>query len=238
VAVDPLSARAADGSELVRPQLLVPAYFHPSTHPNEWAWLAERAAQVRLIVLNLASGPGTEPDAAFFPALDRLRSAGVMVAGYVDTDYGHRSACDAMADLARYAGWYQVDGVFFDRAAVTAKDVGYYADLARKARDTGVRMVAFNHGAHPVEAYAEHADLLGTFEGPWTVYQELTVPYWVRARPADQFFHLLYSVPVSSFDDATWLTAQRNAGCAFVTDQGGVNPWDRLPADAFGRQPR
>ena len=101
-----------------------------------------------------------------------------------------------------------------------------------------MRLVAFNHGSHPVEAYAEHADLLGTFEGPWTTYLELTVPRWVRARPAGQFFHLLHSVPVSSFDEATWLAARRNAGGVFVTDQGGVNPWDRLPDGVPGRRPQ
>jgi Spherulation-specific family 4 len=233
-----LTRRAADGSNLVRPQLIVPAYFHPSTHPEEWAWLAGRAAQIRMIVLNLASGPGAQPDAAFFPVLDRLRSAGVPVAGYVDTNYGHRPAYGALADLTRFVGWYQVDGVFFDRAAVAAEDVGYYADLARQVRDTGVRLVAFNHGSHPVEAYADHGDLLGTFEGPWTAYPELTVPRWVRARPAGQFFHLLHSVPVSSFDEATWLAARRNAGGVLVTDQGGVNPWDRLPDGVLGRQPQ
>ena len=233
-----MSPRATSGSGPARPQLIVPAYFHPSTHPGEWVWLAERAAQIGMIVLNLASGPGTQPDAAFFPVLDRLRSAGVTVAGYVDTDYGHRPAYDAMADLARYAWWYQVDGVFFDRAAATAEDAGYYADLARRARATGARLVAFNHGTHPAEAYADHADLLGTFEGPWTTYLERAMPYWVRERPAGQFFHLLYSVPVSSFDDATWLAARRNAGGVFVTDRGGVNPWDRLPDGALDRQPQ
>ena len=49
-----MTPRAADGSELVRPQLIVPAYFHPATHPDQWAWLAERAAEIRMIVLNLA----------------------------------------------------------------------------------------------------------------------------------------------------------------------------------------
>ena len=238
MAGDSLIPRAAGGSGLARPQLIVPAYFHPSTHPDEWAWLAERAAQIRMIVLNLASGPGAQPDAAFFPALDRLRSAGVTVAGYVDTNYGHRPAYDALADLTRYVDWYQVGGVFFDRSAGAAGYVGYYADLARRARDTGVRLVAFNHGSHPVEAYADHADLLGTFEGPWTTYLGLTVPHWVRARPAGQFFHLLHSVPVSSFDEATWLAARRNAGGVLVTDQGGVNPWDRLPDGVSGRRPR
>ena len=167
-----------------------------------------------MIVLNLASGPGAQPDAAFFPALDRLRSAGVTVAGYVDTNYGHRPADDAMAELARYWTGTRSTGCSSTGPRRAAEDVGHYADLAGRARDTGARLVAFNHGAHPVEAYADHADLLGTFEGPWTAYLELAVPRWVRSRPAGQFFHLLHSVPVASFGDAAWLAARRNAGAA------------------------
>jgi hypothetical protein len=215
------------------PRLIVPAYFHPATHPREWTWLADRATRVAMIVLNLASGPGAEPDPAFFPVRDRLRSAGVTVAGYVDTNYAQRPAHEILADLTRYAVWYQVDGVFFDRAAVAAADVSHYAGLARAARESGAHIVAFNHGAHPVEAYAEHADLLGTFEGPWSAYLELVVPRWARARPAAQFFHLLHSVPAPCFGDALWLAARRHAGGVCVTERGGPNPWDSLPADDF-----
>jgi hypothetical protein len=233
-----LTPRAADGTELVMPQLIVPAYFHPASHPAEWAWLAEHAAQVRLVVLNLANGPGTRPDAAVFPALDLLHSAGVAVAGYVDTNYGQVPAQDALADLGRHLDWYKVAGVFFDRAAAAAEQAGYYAGLARQARHMGALVVALNHGTHPDEAYAEHADLLGTFEGPWSSYLDLAVPRWARSRPAGQFYHLPHSVPAESFRDALWLAARRNAGCAYVTDNGGANPWDRLPAGEFYQQPR
>ncbi|HYB87331.1 MAG TPA: spherulation-specific family 4 protein [Streptosporangiaceae bacterium] len=222
--------RSAVGAELTTPQLLVPAYFHPASHPNEWAWLASQAAQVRFIVLNVANGPGPQPDTAFTPALERLRSAGVDVGGYVDTNYGHRPVPDILADISLYLEWYQVTGVFFDRVAVIPEHVGHYGDLAAQARDLGAQVVAFNHGAHPVEAYAEHADLLGTFEGPWTAYPDLAVPRWTRSRPADLFFHLVHSVPRQSFDDAYLLAARRNAGCAYVTDRGGANPWDGLPS--------
>jgi len=233
-----VTPRAADGSEPSRPRLIVPAYFHPATCPHEWGWLADHASEIRMVVLNPANGPGAQPDAALFPALDRLRRAGVTVAGYVDTNYGQRAPDRAVADLCRFVGWYQVGGVFFDRSAVAPGEVGYYAGLAARARELGVRHVALNHGAHPTEAYAEHADLLGTFEGPWTAYTQLPIPPWVRARPAGQFFHLMHSVPAGSFDDAIWLAARRNAGCAYVTDRAGVNPWDRLPAGACDRQPR
>jgi len=225
--------RPAARSAPVTPRLIVPAYFHPATHPDEWMWLAERAAQVEMIVLNLADGPGQRPDPALEPALDRLRAAGVTVGGYIDTNYGRRSTRDAMADLRRHLDWYQVDGVFFDRAAVAAEHLGHYADLARRARDCGARLVALNHGAHPVEPYAEHADLLGTFEGPWSAYLDLAVPRWVRSRPPRRFFHLLHSVPARFFGDAYWLAARRGAGCAYITDRGGANPWDGLPAGSL-----
>jgi Spherulation-specific family 4 len=231
-----MSVRARDGSELIMPRLIVPAYFHPASRPAEWAWLAEQAGQVRLVVLNLADGPGASPDAGVMPALARLRAAGVAVAGYVDTNYGLRPARDALADLARYLDWYQVAGVFFDRAATGAEHLGRYADLARDARHLGARVVALNHGAHPVEAYAQHADLLGTFEGPWPAYLDLAIPRWARSRPAAQFYHLPHSVPPGSFDDARWLAARRNAGSVYVTDCGGPNPWDRLPADHLGHR--
>jgi hypothetical protein len=233
-----MTPRAADGTELVMPRLIVPAYFHPASHPDEWAWLARRAAQVRLVVLNLANGPGSWPDAAVRPVLDRLQSAGVAVAGYVDTNYGQRRAPEALADLGRYLDWYKVAGVFFDRAAVAAEQIGYYASLARRARQLGAQVVALNHGAHPIEAYAEHADLLGTFEGPWRAYLDLAVPRWARSRPAGQFYHLPYSVPPESFRDACWLAARRNAGCVYVTDNGGANPWDRLPVGQLRPQAR
>jgi hypothetical protein len=224
-----MSSHVTLAPEPATPRLVVPAYFHPAGHPAEWAWLAERAADVRLVVLNLADGPGTVPDAAIPPVLGRLRAAGVAVAGYVDTNYGQRPAREALTDVGRYLDWYGVTGVFFDRAATGAGQVGHYAGLARCARRLGAGVVALNHGAHPVEAYAEHADLLGTFEGPWPAYLGLAIPRWARSRPAELFYHLPHSVPPASFRDALWLAARRNAGGVYVTDRGGPNPWDRLP---------
>jgi hypothetical protein len=91
-------------------------------------------------------------------------------------------------------------------------------------------LVMFNHGAHPLEAYAEHADLLGTFEGPWQAYLRLPVPRWTRSWPASRFYHVVYSVPPEHAADAFLLAVRRRAGCVYITDQGGGNPYDRLPA--------
>jgi hypothetical protein len=218
-------------TEVSAPPLVAPAYFHPALHPERWALLAERAAKVRLVVLNPANGPGTSVDPSHLPALRRLYAAGVVVAGYVDSDYGRRPINEAMEDVVRFLEWYEVPGVCFDRAAGDAERIGYYAELSRRTRALGVQDVTFNHGAHPLEAYAEHADLLGTFEGPWAAYLEAAVPRWTRSLSASRFYHSVYSVPRGQFTDAYLLAASRGAGCAYITDNGGPNPYDRLPAD-------
>jgi Spherulation-specific family 4 len=225
----------AEGTRSLVPQrLVVPAYFHPALHPDHWESLAEHAARVKLVILNLADGPGSRPDTAFGPALDRLRGAGVTVAGYVDTNYGRRPVPEALADLSRYLEWYGVGAVCFDRAAAGVEHLGQYGALASGAREMGAGVVLFNHGTHPAEAYAEHADVLGTFEGPWHAYRRFDVPRWTRSWPAGKFCHVVYSVPREHFDDAFALAVRRRAASVYVTDRGGGNPYDRLPAAGIG----
>jgi hypothetical protein len=212
------------------PRLVVPAYFHPAQHLEQWEELASQAPQVKMVVLNLANGPGPGPNHDFDRVLELLRSAGITVAGYVDTNYGRRAERLALTDIDKYMSWFDVSGVFFDRVAGTAEFLGYYVKLAGRSRELGVDTVVFNHGAYPLEAYAEHADLLGTFEGPWEAYLQLPIPRWTRSRPAEMFYHVVYSVPAEHAADAFLLAVRRRAGCVYITDQGGNNPYNRLPA--------
>jgi hypothetical protein len=219
----------AEAEAETQPRLVVPAYFHPAFHPDQWQWLADHAPQVRLVILNVANGPGSAPEPAFHGVLDRLAGAGVPVAGYVDTNYGKRPAKDALAELGRYLDWYQVAGVCFDQVAAEARQLRHYAALSARAREMGVGVVLFNHGLHPAEKYAEHADLLGTFEGPWPAYLRMAVPRWTRSHPAEKFYHVVYSVPAGHFDDAYMLAVRRRAASIYITDRGGPNPYDQLP---------
>ena len=222
----------AEAEAETRPRLVVPAYFHPALHADDWQWLADHAPQVRLVILNVANGPGSAPEPVFYPVLDRLGGAGVPVAGYVDTNYGHRPTRDVLAELGRYLDWYAVGGVCFDRVAAAAEHLRYYAALSARAREMGAGVVLFNHGVHPLEAYAEHADVLGTFEGPWSAYLRMHVPHWTRSHPAETFYHVVYSVPARRFDRAFMLAVRRRAASVYITDRGGANPYDRLPGDA------
>lgn len=210
---------------------VVPLYFHPAVLPEQWALLAERAAHVRLAILNPAGGPGASADPAHFAPLARLREAGVDIAGYVDTDYGRRHPREVMVDVVAHLDWYGVDAICFDRTAADVEHLPLYAELARLARLEGAGSILFNHGTHPVEGYAEHVELLGTFEGPWDAYRELAIPRWTRTYPPDRFYHVVHSVPRAHTEDAYVLAGCRRAANAYVTDRSGVNPYDALPAD-------
>ena len=217
------------------PRLVVPAYFHPAVHPGQWEWLALHAAEIRLVILNIASGPGSKPEPVFQAAAARLHEAGVRVAGYVDTDYGRRPADQVLAEVRCYLDWYGAGGVCYDRAAGSAEHLGHYAALADGARTLGVDYVFFNHGVYPLEPYARHADLLGTFEGPWPAYRHLAVPRWVAAQDASKFYHVVYAVPPQRREDALLLAVRRRAASVYLTDRSGLNPYDELPAEALRR---
>ncbi len=211
------------------PLLVVPAYFHPGIRPRQWQWLAEHAARIRLVILNVASGPGDGPQDAFRAAADLLHGAGIRVIGYVDTGYGRRDARVVLTEARRYQDWYGVRGVCFDQVPAGAGDVGHYARLSGRVRAMGAEVVFFNHGTHPAPGYARHADLLGTFEGPWPAYQRLRTPGWTRRWPPSKFYHVVHSVPAAQIPAAWRLAASRPAGSVYITERDGPNPYDSLP---------
>jgi hypothetical protein len=211
------------------PLLVVPAYFHPAVRPRQWQWLAEHATRVRLVILNVASGPGSAPQAPFLAAVEPLHAAGVCVIGYVDTGYGRRDARAVLAETGRYRDWYGVRGVCLDQVASGAEDVAYYARVADGVRAMGAEVVFFNHGTHPAPGYARHADLLGTFEGTWPAYLRLRTPDWTWQWPASKFYHVVHSVPAARIPAAWQLAARRRAGAVYITERCGPNPYDSLP---------
>lgn len=217
------------GGGPVNPSLVVPAYFHPSVDPGGWERLAEQPDLVRLVILNVINGPGVRPEPAFQTVTRRLRAAGVDVIGYVDTSYGQRYPEQVTDEFLRYLDWYQVTGVCLDRVAATAPWIPHYAKLAGSAREMGAKVVFFNHGTHPAEGYAAHADLLGTFEGTWQAYQALDVPRWTTAWPAEKFYHVVHSVPPGRSRQTARLAVRRRAGNLYVTEGSGPNPYDHLP---------
>ncbi|MCM1968983.1 MULTISPECIES: spherulation-specific family 4 protein [unclassified Streptomyces] len=212
--------------------LLVPLYEHPADRPEYWERLIRSAGRLHSVVLNPASGPGEAPDERFAAVAERLRGAGVPVLGYADTDYGRRPHAAVVQDLLRHRDWYAADGTFLDQAAAGPEFLPHYRRLVVAARAAGARTVVLNHGVHPHPGYAELADLLVTFEGPWDAYRDAAaVPPWTADHPAHRFCHLVYAVPpgAPAAELAERLAAQRGAGVHCAVPGTGAHPWGTLP---------
>ena len=144
------------------------------------------------------------------------------------------------ADLARYRCWYpQVAGRVL-RPGRRSRRPGRAlrgASPAPRGRRAW-RTVVFNHGVHPDPGYAEHADLLGTFEGPWSAYRKLEVPDWARRGPRRRVPapRALRARPVAPGRPAPGGVAQRRRGATSPTSRHG--PAGRTRGDGWWRAVR
>ncbi|MFJ6632933.1 spherulation-specific family 4 protein [Streptomyces sp. NPDC091376] len=218
--------------------LLVPLYVHPARDPDAWRLLAAAGDRVYGVVLNAADGPGTAPDPAFVSAARALRAAGTRVLGYVDLDYGVRPGSAVIRDLDRHREWYDTDGCFFDQVPADRSALPGCRRLVRAARQRGAGTVVLNHGVHPAPGYARLADVLVTFEGPWTVYlSSFTRPRWTARHPAERFCHLVYEVPPALAAIAARAAEERGAAVSCAVAESLPNPWSAPPPALLGDMP-
>jgi hypothetical protein len=219
-----LTALRGDGAEVECRSALIPAYLPP----DGIARIADRPVRDRVVIFNPDNGPGAVPQSAYRSAVAADQRAGTRVLGYVHTGWGARDPSVVRADLLRYRSWYGVDGVFLDETAHDPGALAYYAALAGDARAAGLRVVALNPGTVPAPGYFDIADIVVTFEGPYSVYAPAlrAMPAWVSDVPRRKVAHLIYAADRTQAQQAI---TEGSAGFVYATDASLPNPWDRLP---------
>jgi hypothetical protein len=115
-------------------------------------------------VINPASGPGTWQDPNFVNGISTLQSAGVVVLGYVWTNYGSRSLSSVESDILAYHSLYGISGVYIDQMANWAGLEWYYSDLTSYAHSLGMWFVAGNPGADVPSSYIGTVDTIVIYE--------------------------------------------------------------------------
>ncbi|MGW1538389.1 spherulation-specific family 4 protein [Streptomyces aureus] len=212
----------------------VPGYAHPLVAPLEWDELTRPGTPLHWVVLNVDSGPGERPDPRCLEATGRLRNAGVRVLGLLDAAHGVRPFAETVADARRHLDWYQADGFILDRCPTeraALSDVRRTADALRSLRD-GAHIV-LGHGTHPHPGYAETADQLVTFSGPWTEYRWSQVAEWTADYPPERFCHFVHGVPRGHLEEALRIARWQGASTIYFTDRsdhgGRVDPWETMP---------
>ncbi|MET7984843.1 MULTISPECIES: spherulation-specific family 4 protein [unclassified Streptomyces] len=212
----------------------VPGYAHPLVAPLEWDELTRPGTPLHWVVLNVDDGPGERPDPRCLEATGRLRNAGVRVLGLLDAARGVRPFGEMIADARRHLDWYQADGFILDRCPTeraALPDVRRTVGELRALRD-GAHIV-FGHGTHPHPGYAECADQLVTFSGPWTEYRWSQVAEWTADHPPERFCHFVHGIPRGHLDEALRIARWQGASTIYFTDRsdhgGTADPWETMP---------
>ena len=209
-------------------QALIPAYFYPGAG---WSEAIGSKPPPRLMIMDVtSSGAGPAPDRNYQAVTRRARAAGIMLAGYDDTDYGRRPIAAVEADVRHYKSWYGVSGIFLDQVSGAAGDLAYYRELSAYIRQTiPGSLVILNPGGYPDPSYMSVGDVIVAFEGTYAQYAALAVPGWVTGYPADRFAALVYGVPARLLPTVMDAARRRHAGYVYVDGASGVNPYNSLP---------
>ncbi|WP_030735918.1 spherulation-specific family 4 protein [Streptomyces griseus] len=249
------ACRTASGEQL---GFGVPGYAHPLLAPAEWAELTRPGTPLHWAVLNIANGPGARPDPHCLEAAGRLRNAreralrgeapddavrasGGRLLGHLDLAHGERPFDELIADARSFIDWYRVGGFYLARCpgersglpAVSRLTGTLHALLAASdSADDGGRLV-LGHGFQPYPGYAEAADQLVTFQGPWTDYRWSQVAEWTADYPPERFAHFVHGVPRTHLEEAMRVARWQGAGTIFFTDRddrdGQSDPFATLP---------
>jgi hypothetical protein len=213
----------------------VPSYFYDDGY---WGQLAQGHPTVGIGVVNPNSGPGNSLDDHFLTEVQNSQAAGLTVLGYVATGYGSKSTSTVESQIDAYYKWYHVDGIFFDETSTDCGFASHYTTLHDYVKTKGGKAsVVLNFGIHTNECYMPAADILITYEGPYSDYMsgDYQQPSWVNKYPANRFWHLVYDTPTAQdMQRAVSTSKARGAGWVYVTpetvDQG---PWNMLPSSSY-----
>lgn len=224
-------------------EILVPAYFYPSSDPNLSFWDEMTSSLNQGVgitaIMNPNSGPSNAVNSDYTAAVNSFRSAGGKVIGYVSTQHGARDANAVLADVNSYKSFYNIDGIFLDEMHNIPDTLSYYQSLRSGISSINASYTVFgNAGTSTLEAYTSTADVLVTFENQ-TGYNTYIPDAWTANYSANRFAHLLYNVrTVADMQTNLALAASRNVGYIYITNDNNFNnlgvkdnnPWDTLPS--------
>ncbi len=227
--------------------LLIPLYVYPADIHTHAAY--NRLIDLKLehptvpvcAIVNPASGPGQRRDANYVKAIDRLLGAGIVLVGYVSTEYAGRSQADVKQDIERWSEFYpRVNGLFLDEMTNDVEGDGaghieHYAELTRFGHEAGYWPVIANPGTATPGPYfdAPTADIIVIHEGN-TFPDEATLKgdYFGGNADYPPFTRggLVHSL--ADWDEAGFLALTKYTRWVYVTDDvytnPSDNPWDSL----------
>jgi hypothetical protein len=210
-------------------RMVVPAYWDPD---QQWQRIIAAAPTVGMIIFNPDSGPGTATKAGYAAAIAQAQMAGIIVLGYVSTQYGARAEADIDADVDGYYSLYSPSGIYFAEGPTAATCDSLQAEYQR------LSALAVSHdskayvaiGTRFCPTFITFSDLMVEFAETYSMYQTYTSPSWMPGGSPGRFIHFVSEVPDANASQVLSRAIGLGAGWVFTTDGTAPNPWGALPS--------
>ena len=224
-------------------QVLAPIpYFYPTNDPARVALWDSVARDAKVAIINPSSGAGTVTDPNYAALVDKLKSAGVIVYGYVATGYRARPLAETTAEIDRLYAQYpgKLDGIFLDEVASagTSADITYYRACAERARLKAGAKVVLNPGTACPESYMNIADVVMNAETSAANYLTRTFAPWTRNYPASHFWHVVHGCTAAQMPAVVDRSRANNCGLLYVCESHDYNTLPPYWADLAARVAR
>ena len=212
--------------------IIIPLYIYPTS----FAWNLVANEKIMhpnvpiVTIINPNSGPGTYQDPNYVNGINKLRSAGVTVIGYVYTSYASRPITAVEQDVRVYKTFYpNINGIMFDEMnnVAGAGHESYYSTVSNYAKALGLSFTVGNAGADVPSSFIGTVDTILNFErqGYPTIsyldgwHSQYSKYRWGMTSYGDQYL-----------SDAFVYYAKQYSGYIYITDDVLPNPYDTLPS--------
>jgi Spherulation-specific family 4 len=208
--------------------LIMPIYGNTAT---QFSAAIAAAGKVSMIaVINPDDGPGSRKVSGISGNVSKLRSAGAIAAGYVNSFYGGESLSSVYAQIDHHVAWYGVNGVFIDEMSNSTSKVSYYTSIYKYAKAKGLRVIG-NPGTNVSSKFSPVADTLVTYEDPqskgWSTHSPSS---WTTGQAASKIAAIVYASSAGSMKAVVDKAIARRYGWVFVTDGSGGDPFGKAPS--------
>lgn len=241
--------------------LLVPLYMDPATNdPNTghtyWQDLINAKNSYPTVpiiaIVNPDSGPGDAAVLTYTSGMKNLSSAGIMMIGYVWTDYGDRSIGSwstfnsTEEAISNWTSFYPnlLSGIFLDQMNYpgSMQNIGgptYYSTVTSFAHNEGLNTVVGNPGDQTNSSYVGTVDIITPYEGSGLpsaanfLKQNTTGGF--PTTVSSQWGIFAYNVTSSALTQNYVNSAVNYIGWIYVTDEAGESsstigfPYNILP---------
>ncbi|MEP6575656.1 MAG: spherulation-specific family 4 protein [Nitrososphaerota archaeon] len=222
-------AKGTDHTENERTGIYVPLYSYPTL--PEWSEVVRIKELFPMVpfltCINPSNGPGSGFEPAFATGIDSLNKAGILVGGYLATNYGHKPQSQVKEEISKYKMWYdKVNGICFDEMQSKPGKEKYYESMTRFSKSLGFNFTVGNPGTDVSPTYVGKVDYMKIYEGSG-IPALSSLKGWHMKYNKKNFMTIAYDVPYVNYTYLADVT--KYLGFLYITDDILPNPYDTLP---------